>query len=331
VANISVEGGTLVDEQRKKVVETIAAVNEGNPSVRGGSLVMKRIGEAVDVIQGGIQAMEQPQPQPEPERTPFDPDRQFSQSFREGITPPELIEPMTMEKVTDQPIPERTDVKVKELPDAAAASGVRPTNGKDIKPTEMREGVFSSAVESGWNTISEGLGINRETWDIFKEEIAKLESKGSGDYQAIGGDKDNYDGKYQMGRMAKADAGSLLGIDINHDEESRYNFRQNPALQERAFAAYTLRNHQYMMSDPIYQNLSPAQQITVLAYAHNQGHGGAKAFFFFFLVRKDAFGTEATKYSDALSNRLSVSLPEPPTPVGKTISKSLRPKVRPEQ
>ena len=50
MTNISIEGGTLVEEQRKKVVETIAAVNEGNVSVRGGSLVMKRIGEAVDVI-----------------------------------------------------------------------------------------------------------------------------------------------------------------------------------------------------------------------------------------------------------------------------------------
>ena len=122
MANISIEGGTLVDEQRKQVVETIAAVNEGNPSVRGGSLVMKRIGEAVDVIQGGIQAMEQPQP------TTPDPDRQFYQSFRQGVTP----ETMTMEPTTDQPIPEKPDVEVKELPDAPAASGVQPSSKKDL-------------------------------------------------------------------------------------------------------------------------------------------------------------------------------------------------------
>ena len=115
MANISIEGGTLVDEQRKQVVETIAAVNEGNPSVRGGSLVMKRIGEAVDVIQGGIQAMEQPQPQPEPERTPFDPDRQFSQSFREGITPPELLntarEVQSTDGKVDEPVYREIDYK----------------------------------------------------------------------------------------------------------------------------------------------------------------------------------------------------------------------------
>lgn len=99
MANISVERGTLVEEQRQKVVETIAAVNEGNASVKGGTLVMKRIGEAVDVIQGGIQAMEQTQP--EPERTPFDPDRQFSQSFREGITPSELLNTARTVQPTD--------------------------------------------------------------------------------------------------------------------------------------------------------------------------------------------------------------------------------------
>ena len=115
MTSITITGGTLVDEQRKQVVETIAAVNEGNPSVRGGSLVMKRIGEAVDVIQGGIQAMEQPQPQPEPERTPFDPDRQFSQSFREGITPPELLntarEVQSTDGKVDEPVYREIDYK----------------------------------------------------------------------------------------------------------------------------------------------------------------------------------------------------------------------------
>jgi len=128
VANISIEGGTLVDEQRKQVVETIAAVNEGNPSVRGGFLVMKRVGEAVDVIQGGIQAMDQPQP------TSPDPDRQFYQSFRQGVTP----ETMTMEPTTDQPIPEKPDVEVKELPDAPAASGVQPPAKKEDAPLNVR-------------------------------------------------------------------------------------------------------------------------------------------------------------------------------------------------
>lgn len=108
MANISIEGGTLVDEQRKQVVETIAAVNEGNPSVRGGSLVMKRVGEAVDVIQSGIQAMEQPQP------TSPDPDRQFYQST------------VPMEQRATEPKQEAT------IPESSTdtAVEVRPTDGK---------------------------------------------------------------------------------------------------------------------------------------------------------------------------------------------------------
>ena len=79
--NISVRGGTLIDStttvvdtERKKVVETIATINKDNPSVKGGSLIIKRIEEAVDVIQGGLEAMEEPQP------TAPDPDRPFYES-----------------------------------------------------------------------------------------------------------------------------------------------------------------------------------------------------------------------------------------------------------
>ncbi len=72
MANISITGGTLVvEKERQEVVETIADVNENNVSVKRGTLVIKRIDEAVDVIQGGIQAMEQQQPaSPNPDR-PF--------------------------------------------------------------------------------------------------------------------------------------------------------------------------------------------------------------------------------------------------------------------
>ena len=94
MANISITGGTLVsdipvEKERKEVVETIATVNESNVSVKRGTLVMKRVGEMVDVIQGGIQAMQQP---PQDEKAPFDPDRQFYQSFREDVTPPTEVQ-----------------------------------------------------------------------------------------------------------------------------------------------------------------------------------------------------------------------------------------------
>ena len=121
--NISVTGGTLIDStttvvdtERKKVVETIATINKDNPSVKGGSLIIKRIEEAVDVIQGGLEAMEKPQP------TAPDPDRPFYQSFREGITPPTQVQTqapsMVQPKVEESPVLDETitspEIKTKE-------------------------------------------------------------------------------------------------------------------------------------------------------------------------------------------------------------------------
>lgn len=121
MANISITGGTLVvEKERQEVVETIAAVNESNVSVKRGTLVMKRVGEMVDVIQGGIQAMEQP---PQAEKAPFDPDRQFYQSFRQDITPP-------TENQTKQPVVEdKPDVDTSTVD---AASGVQSSSKKDL-------------------------------------------------------------------------------------------------------------------------------------------------------------------------------------------------------
>ena len=175
MANISVTGGTLVSDipvqkERQKVVETISAVNENNVSVKRGTLAMKRVREMVDVIQGGIEAMNQPKTEPEPEKTPFDPDREFSQSFRTDVTPPpetktaqvsgmaapqagqaatppqpisspqfkttespSVSRPEAEERPTIgqlPPIEERPEVEVTELPDTTAASGVQPTDGK---------------------------------------------------------------------------------------------------------------------------------------------------------------------------------------------------------
>ena len=82
---------------------------------------MKRVGEMVDVIQGGIQAMQQP---PQAEKAPFDPDRQFYQSFRQDITPP-------TETQTKQPdVEDKPDVDTSTVD---AASGVQPTDGKVSK------------------------------------------------------------------------------------------------------------------------------------------------------------------------------------------------------
>ncbi len=148
MANISITGGTLVsdipvEKERKEVVETIATVNDSNVSVKRGTLVMKRVGEMVDVIQGGLEAMEKPQP------TAPDPDRPFYQSFRGGITPPTQVQTqvpsMSQPEVEESPVLDATITspqietkeppvlptpEVKDPPAVDAASGGQPTDGK---------------------------------------------------------------------------------------------------------------------------------------------------------------------------------------------------------
>lgn len=146
----------VIAEQREEVVETIKSVEQPHVSMRG-QLITKRIQEAVDVIQGGIQAMEQPQPASE------DPDRQFYQSgvpINQRVFEPEE-KPMTMEPATDQPIPEKPDVEIKELPDAPAASGVQSSSKKDLLE-------FIGQGEGTYNSLNRGtingniIGAERE-------------------------------------------------------------------------------------------------------------------------------------------------------------------------
>jgi hypothetical protein len=181
-------------------------------------------------------------------------------------------------------------------PADGGADGVQPTDGK----------VSEDALQESIDIISNSVGIDADTWNVYRQEIANIESKGSGDYLAKGGYNDHYDGRYQLGRDAKIDAGKLLGIDLKHDADSREAFRNDPSLQERAFAAYTAKNHSYMMKNSTYKNMTPKEQAVVLAYAHNQGHSKAKKWLNTGKVGADAFGTKGTKYSDALRTALGI-------------------------
>ena len=75
-----------------------------------------------------------------------------------------------------------------------------------------------------YDLVSDKLGVNKSTWDIYREELAKIESRGSGNYHAKGGANDHYDGRYQLGKDAKIDAAKLLGLKIPHDKKSREKF-----------------------------------------------------------------------------------------------------------
>jgi hypothetical protein len=179
--------------------------------------------------------------------------------------------------------------------------------GKIIE--QKPEGLMTPKKKPSWEStvydlVSDRLGVDKNMWDIYREEIANIESAGSGGYNAMGGANDHYDGRYQLGKDAKIDAAKLLGLTLDHDKKSRESFRGDVDLQEKAFAAYTAQNHRYMMVSPEYRKLSEKQKLAALAYAHNQGHGKAKAWLKTGKVTKDLFGTPGTKFSDALEAAL---------------------------
>jgi hypothetical protein len=108
-----------------------------------------------------------------------------------------------------------------------------------------------------------------------------------------------------LGAAAKKDAASYLGEKFpGHGEPksaARMAYRRDEDMQERFFAAFTAKNHSYLTGTPEYDSLSVREKFQVLGYAHNQGAGGARAWLKTGEVRRDGFGTAATKYSTELA------------------------------
>jgi murein DD-endopeptidase MepM/ murein hydrolase activator NlpD len=220
--------------------------------------------------------------------------------------------------------------------------------GEDAPPTGQErtsEGAYEpgapmqgGGAAPGAYDIASQLGATKEQWDIYRNTLAQIESGGR--YDIPGGSGKHYDGRYQMGAAAKKDAARILGIpypghsdDPNHP--SRVAFRNNPELQERMFAAYTLANNGYLSSNPRYQSKQTAEQrLQVLGYAHNQGAGGASRWLNTGIVGRDGFNTKGTRYSDALARNFrskvdpypSQRIPSSLTP-GRGVTTSVRDEV----
>ena len=138
---------------------------------------------------------------------------------------------------------------------------------------------------------------------VFENEVGKIESGNK--YDIKGGSGDHYDGRYQMGAAAKKDAAAALGITLGHDAASRKAFRKDPDLQDRAFKAYTEKNHKHLtINSEKYRNMTAAEKLGILGYAHNQGATAAEEYLFTGQVGTDAFGTKGTKYTDAIKKAL---------------------------
>ena len=148
--------------------------------------------------------------------------------------------------------------------------------------------------------------VDINLWNIYRDTLASIESAGSGNYRALGGYQNNYDGRYQLGSLAKKDAARILEIDfVGDDEISRYQFRNNPQLQEDYLIGFTYANHSYLFSaNNKYQDLSLNKKLEVLIYAHNQGWRGALDWLENGSLHLDSFGTEAIMYVEKLNQNI---------------------------
>ncbi|MFZ9740421.1 MAG: peptidoglycan DD-metalloendopeptidase family protein [Candidatus Nanopelagicaceae bacterium] len=192
--------------------------------------------------------------------------------------------------------PEDGSIDVDAEPSESLVPGApRPKGGKFQPAAPMAKGAVG--VD---NKLFKEIGASAEDWDIFRNTVAHIESKGA--YDIAGGSGGHYDGRYQMGADAKTDAARVLGIpDPGHNSASRAAYRNKPELQEKMFAAYTIANHRYLMRNKDYKNASVERKLQILGYAHNQGMGGAEKWLKTGEVGADGFGTKGTKYTDALA------------------------------
>ena len=168
------------------------------------------------------------------------------------------------------------------------------------------EGYVSSLMpQSKASAFYKAMGINEQIWKTYKDTIASIETSGfslADSYKAIGGSGDAYDGRYQMGRLARMDAAQALGIPT----PSREELRNNAQLQEDMFLAYTYKNYTYMSgASSQFDSASNIQKLQYLGYAHNQGHAFATDWLKTGVISSvDGFGTKGTKFTDKLAKTL---------------------------
>lgn len=154
--------------------------------------------------------------------------------------------------------------------------------------------------------------IDAKDFSVFSNEVANIES-GSHGYTTYayttkvgnktynkgdllyGGSGGHYLGKYQMGKDALADVGRKYTPTLNEA------FLKDPALQDRLFKKYTMKNHTHLTRhSKKYRNMSTEDKLGVLGYAHNQGATAAVEYLFTGQVGADAFNTKGTDYTDAI-------------------------------
>lgn len=103
--------------------------------------------------------------------------------------------------------------------------------------------------------------------------------------------------------MSKA---ALKDVGIGFSQAEREAFLADPEKQDDAFEQFTLQNHNYLKArSQRYRGMSEREQLAVLGYAHNQGRSSALRYLQTGEGQTDGFGTDATKYADAVRDALT--------------------------
>ena len=114
---------------------------------------------------------------------------------------------------------------------------------EDTYPTSRQE-FAKKQYENKWTeTFPRRMGFTPKEWKAYTTGIANVESRGSGDYKAVGDLDPQYLGRYQMGKEGREDATRIMKIvDKSFKEPTREEFLNDPELQEKMFSAYTRSN-----------------------------------------------------------------------------------------
>ena len=146
-------------------------------------------------------------------------------------------------------------------------------------------------------------------FDKFAKAVADKES--SNRYNIKGGHNNAYDGKYQLGKGAKADVKAKLTSEaekskMDHsDSKQRKAFRKDKKLQEKAFKIYTQKKHEHLTRySKTYRDMSDKDKLAVLGYAHNQGATAAEEWLYTGVSGSDGFGTQGDEYTSLVKDAL---------------------------
>jgi hypothetical protein len=203
-------------------------------------------------------------------------------------------------------------------------------------------------MEKVYKYVEEHLGYNKEQWDLYRNSQAEIESMGGQyisdpdnvnyikSYSVAGGSGDHYDGRYQLGEMAKKDGAKKYGIKYpghgKKDDKVRVNFRNDPTSQEETLAGFTVANHTYLLDSKTYRHQvgsnkkggpiyskeieytsaqeyaksNPLKRMQYLAHAHNSGFGNLAHYLQTGDAFQDGFNTKSIKYMNNIKDNATL-------------------------